>query len=344
MLRRLSQQSDVRFPGITQQNAKRRSGSYCYTLAEDELRGLEEDETQHDTLSAPPDIGLVEETTSVRFKVIVLGDEQCGKTSLLYSFSRKSFESDHPVVFEDDIITLRFGTKTVQLLLIDLSGLGEYEGFRCELYKDTDLFIVCFDIGNPQSLENVQEVWIPEIAREEPHAPFILVGCKNDLRSDSALTSELDQIEEQYEKFGEIEKTINETAVTRQLAEKVGLDWGGREYIECCARTGYQTSEVFHVAAQLLLCYHGDEKNQHAGGALRGLSRFARRKSSDITGRFNGLPDSFSSASKKRTHRRKSLGYCEQGRKIGVIADSRLLGLPPQPVYNNKHRRSSAFA
>ena len=39
-----------------------------------------------------------------------------------------------------------------------ISGLSDYEGFRCELYRDTDLFIVCFDIGNPQSLENVQEI------------------------------------------------------------------------------------------------------------------------------------------------------------------------------------------
>ena len=113
-----------------------------------------------------------------------------------------SFQSNHPVVFEDDISTLRFGSKLVHLLLIDLSGvyvsyfnttsftsattfpqrwkigdslndlqpmhfisidlcfsgLEDYDGFRCQLYKDTDLFIVCFDIGNPKTLENVQEV------------------------------------------------------------------------------------------------------------------------------------------------------------------------------------------
>ena len=44
------------------------------------------------------------------------------------------------------------------ILFLTFLGLGDYEGFRCELYKDTDLFIVCFDIGNPRSLENVQEV------------------------------------------------------------------------------------------------------------------------------------------------------------------------------------------
>lgn len=53
-------------------------------------------------------------------------------------------------------------------------------------------------------------------------------------------------------------------------------DWGAKDYIECCAKTGYNVLEVFKSATQILLSPL-DEKNNLYG--LKGLSRFRRRKS-----------------------------------------------------------------
>ena len=50
-------------------------------------------------------------------------------------------------------------TYTVRLSVINdfpifyFSGCSDYDGLRIELYRDTDLFLVCFDIGNSDSLD-----------------------------------------------------------------------------------------------------------------------------------------------------------------------------------------------
>merc|ERR1712110_738991 len=50
---------------------------------------------------------------------------------------------------------------------------------------NTDVFIVCYSIISPTSLENVGNKWLPEIRHHCPEAPFLLVGTKSDLRKDS---------------------------------------------------------------------------------------------------------------------------------------------------------------
>ena len=38
------------------------------------------------------------------------------------------------------------------------SGHEDYDGLRVELYQDADVFLVCFDIGNPDSLESAEDM------------------------------------------------------------------------------------------------------------------------------------------------------------------------------------------
>ncbi|XP_057312998.1 uncharacterized protein LOC130654435 isoform X2 [Hydractinia symbiolongicarpus] len=124
-----------------------------------------------------------------RFKIAVIGDKGCGKTSLLNSFVNRRCEFDVPLLFEEGVSTVRSGTKHVDFVIWDLSGCIEYDGLRYELYKDTDMFLICFDIGDFSTLQNVTENWIPELASYEPNIPFILVGCKHDLRSNSNINN-----------------------------------------------------------------------------------------------------------------------------------------------------------
>ena len=34
-------------------------------------------------------------------------------------------------------------------------GLEDYESIRREMYRDSDVILICFDIGHPPSLQNV---------------------------------------------------------------------------------------------------------------------------------------------------------------------------------------------
>ena len=52
-------------------------------------------------------------------------------------------------------------------------------------YAGADVFIVCFSIDEPQSLDNACDKWLKELAESAPkNVARILVGTKCDLRGD----------------------------------------------------------------------------------------------------------------------------------------------------------------
>ncbi|EDO42190.1 predicted protein [Nematostella vectensis] len=63
---------------------------------------------------------------------------------------------------------------------LDLSKLRPLE------YRDTDVFIICFDITNPTSFQNVSTVWVPELKHYMPETPVLVVGNKKDMRTNTS--------------------------------------------------------------------------------------------------------------------------------------------------------------
>ena len=51
-------------------------------------------------------------------------------------------------------------------------------------YINSDVFLVCFSVANPESFTNVQDSWVPELRHYIPDTPFILVGTQVDIRQD----------------------------------------------------------------------------------------------------------------------------------------------------------------
>jgi GTPase SAR1 family protein len=49
-------------------------------------------------------------------------------------------------------------------------------------YVGTDLFLLCFDIGNLDSLVNASERWLKELTNHASNVPILLCGTKLDLR------------------------------------------------------------------------------------------------------------------------------------------------------------------
>lgn len=77
-----------------------------------------------------------------------------------------------------------FSFLKVELALWDTAGQEDYDRLRLLSYPDTDVIVMCFSIDLPDSLENIQDKWIPEVKHFCPNVPIILVGNKRDLRHD----------------------------------------------------------------------------------------------------------------------------------------------------------------
>ena len=55
----------------------------------------------------------------------------------------------------------------------------DYDRLRPLSYPQTDIALICFDIANRDSFENIEEKWIPELKHYIPETPILIVGCKN---------------------------------------------------------------------------------------------------------------------------------------------------------------------
>ncbi|XP_015759948.1 PREDICTED: GTP-binding protein Rho1-like, partial [Acropora digitifera] len=58
-------------------------------------------------------------------------------------------------VFDECVADIITQGSRLELMLWEISGLDDYESIRRELYRDSDVILVCFDIGQPLSLQSV---------------------------------------------------------------------------------------------------------------------------------------------------------------------------------------------
>jgi len=170
----------------------------------------------------------------------LLSDGAVGKTCLLISYTTNAFPGEYiPTVFDNYETNVTFEGKPIFLGLWDTAGQEGYDRLRPLSYPQTDVFIICCSISQPQSFANIENKWKPELALHAPNTPFIVVGIKADLRDDAQT---LKQMEEKGKGVKALEWFIQES-------EKLGAD----KYLECSAlkQTGLQ--EVFDEAIRVAL-------------------------------------------------------------------------------------------
>ena len=178
--------------------------------------------------------------TSIRKKLVIVGDGACGKTCLLYVFSKDEFPEFYtPTVFETYVADIEVDGKLVELALWDTAGQETYDRLRPLSYPDSDVILICFSIDNPDSFENIPEKWAPEVKHFCPNVPIILVGNKKDLRNDEYTKEELSKMKQEPVKSEE----------GSLVCERIG----GYAYMECSAKTREGVREVFEMAARAAL-------------------------------------------------------------------------------------------
>ena len=116
-------------------------------------------------------------------------------------------------MFDNYAVTVQIQDQQYVIQLFDTAGQEDYDRLQfCQTiktskkidldhvrlrliaYPNTDVFLVCFSIINPDSYDNVREKWVPEIQKHWGQAPFLLVGTQMDLRTDPATITNLGEI------------------------------------------------------------------------------------------------------------------------------------------------------
>ncbi|XP_041354504.1 rho-related protein rac1B-like [Gigantopelta aegis] len=188
-------------------------------------------------------------------KCTVIGDSGVGKTCLLLTYVTRKYPNCVPASFEWHLAgsDWRCGTyPSVQvdgikynLDFSDTLGMDEYKPLRVIAYTTTDVFVICYDISNRESLTNATGKWILEIKQSGIHAPIILVGTKLDLRSNYSVA----------ESPGDQTRSLEDQ--NSLVQHKEGLEAAKRiraaDYIECSALTNDGVTSVFLTAAHAAL-------------------------------------------------------------------------------------------
>ena len=173
-------------------------------------------------------------------------DEITDKQLILLSYTQNKkydyYDKDCfiPTVFDNYSSNVTFEDMTINLQLWSTQRQENYKKLRPLSYPQTDIFLICFSLVYPSSLESVENEWLPEIREHCPGTPFILVGTRSDYRD------EFDQHAEEYKARG-----------WEPIAYEKGLEMknklGGNDYIECSTRTFKNITKVFEAAMNAVI-------------------------------------------------------------------------------------------
>ena len=121
--------------------------------------------------------------SSKPLKLLLIGDSNVGKTSLLLRYLDNTFSDKYittiGVEFKSKDITLN--NKTYKIHIWDTAGQERYKSITRNFYKHAEGIIFVYDITNKTSFSNLKN-WISN-AENETDFKIIIVGNKLDMES-----------------------------------------------------------------------------------------------------------------------------------------------------------------
>uniref|UniRef100_A0A3B5L5P1 Ras homolog family member F n=1 Tax=Xiphophorus couchianus TaxID=32473 RepID=A0A3B5L5P1_9TELE len=192
-------------------------------------------------------------------KIVIVGDGGCGKTSLLMVYAKGDFPEKYaPSVFEKYVTTISLGGKEIKLNLYDTAGQEDYDRLRPLSYQEANLVLICFDVTNPTSFENVMIKWYPEVKHFCRGTPVILIGCKTDLRKDKECSRKLKRKNQTFKPLYLYHVPI---AYFYLHGEETRLEMNAELYLECSAKHQENVEDIFREATKRALAFNQKQRN-----------------------------------------------------------------------------------
>ena len=128
------------------------------------------------------------------FKIILIGDSDVGKTSILKYYTKRIFkdstQSTIGVDFETKFVDIN--DKTIRIALWDTAGQEKYRATTANYYKNSSACFVVFDLTNIDSFNHL-EMWIKFFCDNsgiKEKENIVILGNKSDLREERKISEE----------------------------------------------------------------------------------------------------------------------------------------------------------
>uniref|UniRef100_A0A8C7G635 RAB41, member RAS oncogene family n=2 Tax=Oncorhynchus TaxID=8016 RepID=A0A8C7G635_ONCKI len=163
-----------------------------------------------------------------KFKLVFLGEQSVGKTSLITRFMYDSFDNTYQATIGIDFLskTMYLEDRTIRLQLWDTAGQERFRSLIPSYIRDSAAAVVVYDIANLNSFQQTSK-WIDDVRTERGSDVIImLVGNKTDLADKSRQIT---------------------TEEGEQRAKELNV-----MFIETSAKTGYNVKQLFRRVAAAL--------------------------------------------------------------------------------------------
>ncbi|KAL2234316.1 UNVERIFIED_CONTAM: Ras-related protein RABH1b [Sesamum indicum] len=118
-----------------------------------------------------------------KYKLVFLGDQSVGKTSIITRFMYDKFDNTYQATIGIDFLskTMYLEDRTVRLQLWDTAGQERFRSLIPSYIRDSSVAVIVFDVASRQSFLNTAK-WIEEVRTERgSDVIIVLVGNKTDL-------------------------------------------------------------------------------------------------------------------------------------------------------------------
>ncbi|MBI2785617.1 MAG: GTP-binding protein [Legionella longbeachae] len=205
-------------------------------------------------------IGLLE--YDHRFKIILKGNENAGKSCIIKSFIEDIFleKHDRTIGVDFNATNLIVNNEKVKLQIWDSSGDKQYKEISSEFNRGAHIGLFVYDVTDRASFDDI-ESFIKEFA-DNDHVIKVVVGNK------------IDDVENRSVSYAE----------AKELAEKLGCS-----FIEVSAKTGQNINELFQKATSEKLTYLTSisrEKKEENTNLPRDAERIPRKVISNYPSSF----------------------------------------------------------
>lgn len=162
-----------------------------------------------------------------RFKVLMLGEKQVGKTTLTYRYMTGLFVKDLKGTIGVDLINkeIEFNSHKVSLQIWDFAGEKRFRRLLPSYCLGANGAFLLYDITNLSTFECLLD-WISIVRSKTNNIPFILIGTKSDLE--------------------------NHREVSSKMGQKAKKDNALTHFLELSSKTGKHVQEAFELMVKRL--------------------------------------------------------------------------------------------
>lgn len=129
-------------------------------------------------------------------KILLVGDEGVGKSSLISAYISQHFPQEVPPVMTDAIIPPESTANEVCVTIMDSSTHPNDRDVLRQKIIAADSIIALYDVTRPETFDSLSNFWLPLLRdlSAENYKPVILVGTKTDLLLEEPDTQQLNNL------------------------------------------------------------------------------------------------------------------------------------------------------